>query len=716
LFAAAAFTSTAVYAQDTDLELIVVADDGGQARVAGSAHVVGEEELERFEYDDIHRVLSGIPGVQTRGEDAFGLRPNIGIRGANSDRSAKITLMEDGVLLAPAPYAAPAAYYFPMTTRMVGVEVFKGPAATQHGPHTIGGAINLVTRPIPADGPAMAFDQAIGSFRSAKLHAWGGTGNTRTGVLFEGVHLSSGGFKELDTGGPTGFNRSELMFKARVGTDRTLARYGSAELKLGYARERSFETYLGLAAPDLEGTPNRRYAASELGLMGWHRTQVELAFPLQFGDDLALRTVLYHHYMTRQWTKFNRFGGAVDTHALLMLPGEPAGQSAVYLAILRGEEDTDTDDQALFIGTNDRRFHALGAQSRLRWDTELGPLGSRLEAGLRVHADIVDRLHTEGPHDMTGGRLFRAGSDQTTLDADDRATAVAAHLHEELSHGALRVLPGLRLETVRTRHEEPNLRTDPVSRTMLLPGLAMLLEPARWLDLFAGAHLGFSPVAPGSSDEVKPERAWNYEAGGRLGHDGPHLELVGFLSDYANLTGDCTLSGGCDDSRIGAQFNGGEVRVYGLEAVAGTEVLLPKQLTLPLRASYGLTESAFQTGFHSEFPQFGDVEAGDRLPYVAVHGAALHAGIQHPRAGLSSSLTHRSGLLDAAAQPDQVPEVPALTTLDLAVDGALVDGVHLYGTLTNVTGVQQVVSWRPLGARPNAPRQLMVGLKGSLPP
>ncbi|MCK6523660.1 sterol desaturase family protein [Myxococcota bacterium] len=109
-------------------EILIYAEDG-TPRVAGSAHRVDEETLERFEYDNVERVLAEVPGVSTRGEDGYGLRPNIGMRGASSDRSAKVTLMEDGVLFAPAPYAAPAAYYFPMSTRLVGVEVFKGPAA-----------------------------------------------------------------------------------------------------------------------------------------------------------------------------------------------------------------------------------------------------------------------------------------------------------------------------------------------------------------------------------------------------------------------------------------------------------------------------------------------------------------------------------------------------------------------------------------------------------
>ena len=83
------------------------------ARIAGSAHKVGQETLER----QVRRHSSGPqtnPWCVCPGGDGFGLRPNIGLRGANSDRSAKVSLMmEDGVLMAPAPYSAPAAYYFP---------------------------------------------------------------------------------------------------------------------------------------------------------------------------------------------------------------------------------------------------------------------------------------------------------------------------------------------------------------------------------------------------------------------------------------------------------------------------------------------------------------------------------------------------------------------------------------------------------------------------
>ena len=687
-------------------EEMFIYEDGRAPRVAGSAHRVDEEALERFEYSNIEQVMQQVPGVSTRNEDGFGLRPNIGIRGANSDRSAKISLMEDGVLLAPAPYAAPAAYYFPMSSRLVGVEVFKGPSSTRHGPYTVGGAVNLLTRAIPEQRSAHV-DASMGLFQTTKLHMWSGGLTDSAGMLFEGIHLRSSGFKTLDGGGDTGFERSEFMLKSEwlPSVDQRL------ELKLGYAAEDGNETYLGLSASDFEATPYRRYAASAMGLMSWQRTQAELEWTGKIGSAIRFRSVAYHHFLDRSWEKFNGFASGVDSHSLLK--DEPGGQGAVYLAILRGEEDSISEDQMLQIGDNHRTFHSFGWQNTAEWAVHGERFSSRLEAGLRLHGDHVRRLHTEVSHAMQSGQLTPTGEEQTSLDGVATAQALAAHLHEDLSMGRWHFFPGLRLETVRTeRIDEGVDAAPPQLRATLLPGAGLLVEATSVLDLFVGSHRGFSPVAPGQHEEALPEQSWNTEAGFRIDKGLVHAEVVGFFNDYSNITGQCTFSAGCSGEQIDQQFNGGAAHVYGAEAVFGTDLPAGAQLSVPLNASYALTQGHFTTSFNSSFSQYGQVQAGDVLPYVATHQAHLQAGLRHSRWSLNVGMSYRSAMLDRAGNLGEA-DIPELLLVDASAHFSLARDWELYATGTNLTGATAVTSWRPFGARPAAPLQIMAGIKWS---
>lgn len=690
-------------------EVIVEAEDG-IARVAGSAYVIGEEELERYEYDDIHRVLAKVPGVYVRGEDGFGLRPNIGMRGGSSDRSAKITLLEDGIVISPAPYAAPAAYYFPMTTRMVGVEVFKGPAAIRYGPQTIGGAVNLLTRQIPDDASG-AVDVGVGGYGTMKAHAWGGASSDRAGILLESSNLVSGGFKELDSGGPTGFQRQDLMLKGRLG-----GRANRLELKVEYGREKSYETYLGLSGTDFAEDPYRRYAASENDVMSWDRFGEELAWTVRPGAGVEIRTVAYHHFLHRVWTKFNRFAGPINVHDLLQ--AEPDGQPGVYLAILRGEEDSLTPDQTLQIGTNDRTFHNGGLQSTLRVESDGEKVGNRLEVGVRAHVDAVRRLHTEDPFAMTSGSLVATGADTLVLlDSVTEARALAAWIHDDLELGPVHLVPGFRYELIRTAAGTPETGVvDPVTIGVPLPGGAALVRPVDWLDVFVGAHRGFSPVAPGSPEGAEPETAINYEAGVRAAPGESHGEVVGFFSDYANVTGQCTLSGGCSPEQVDQQFNGGRAYVWGVESLAAHLVRLPHKIQLLGEVSYTYTRTRFRTGFLSEFPQFGAVEIGDSLPYVPTHQGAARVTVSGERASVGIGANYRGEMRDIAGQ-GEIPEesgIPSALLLDAAGEVQLGEAWRMYGTVTNLANATVLESWQPFGARPAAPIQVMVGIKAGI--
>ena len=338
------------------IEQVVVI--GVRHTVPGSGSVVGREELERFDYVDLNQVMSAVPGVYVREEDGFGLRPNIGIRGAAAERSQKITLMEDGILIAPAPYSAPAAYYVPNISRMRGVEVLKGPSAIEHGPHTVGGAINLVTRDVPLDAMS-ELDLSLGTdaFYKAAATYGGPIGQSNFGILAEGLRYASDGFKQLDGGGNTGFIRNDLGIKLRwMPAGRVSQRF---TLKLGYADEDSDETYLGLTDADFRANPKRRYQASRLARFQSQHVNAHLNYGVTAGD-LYLNAKAYWNRFEREW---NKLDGFVAGRSLQSILGAPHRFAREYDLIVGAADSIPTDAQTLDITSNDRVFTAWGIQA-----------------------------------------------------------------------------------------------------------------------------------------------------------------------------------------------------------------------------------------------------------------------------------------------------------------------------------------------------------------
>ena len=99
-----------------ELESITITAQTRRAseHISGAGLVLKQKAILAFDQTDANTVLQSQPGVYGQQEDGWGLRMNIGIRGTGTLRSSRITLMEDGVLTAPAPYSAPEAYYTPV--------------------------------------------------------------------------------------------------------------------------------------------------------------------------------------------------------------------------------------------------------------------------------------------------------------------------------------------------------------------------------------------------------------------------------------------------------------------------------------------------------------------------------------------------------------------------------------------------------------------------
>ncbi|MDP6795404.1 MAG: TonB-dependent receptor plug domain-containing protein, partial [Verrucomicrobiota bacterium] len=191
----------------------IVGSKEGVKKITGSATYLDIDDLRVHSISDINSALRRVPGVYVRPEDGYGNFPNISLRGIDMGRSSKVTIMEDGILAAPAPYSAPSAYYSPTLERMSGLEVVKGSSQVKYGPHTTGGAINYLSTPIPEEITTYSkvyygeYDEMVGHI----YH--GGKKDTdlgRVGYLVEGYYRNTEGFKELQgVNGETGFTRSE---------------------------------------------------------------------------------------------------------------------------------------------------------------------------------------------------------------------------------------------------------------------------------------------------------------------------------------------------------------------------------------------------------------------------------------------------------------------------------------------------------------------------
>lgn len=682
------------------------------SQTAGSAHVIKREALDRFHYDDAHQVLTAVPGVYVRGEDGMGLRPNIGLRGVSSDRSKKLTLMEDGILFAPAPYSAPAAYYFPLIDRMQSVRVLKGPAAISYGPQTVGGAIDLITRDIPFGRRGTA-DVSLGQFAFRKAHLTYGASDEHMGFLIEGMHLANNGFKELDGGGDTGFARNEWMVKGRYSPNPYSIRPHEFQIKLGYSDEASNESYLGLSDQDAGPTPYRRYAASKYDRMDWHRNQVVLRHNVRVSREFEVTTTAYRQQFSRSWNRFKGIAGA-DTNTVLSDPN--SSQNQVYYGALRGTTDASSRGEHLLIGPNQRDFLAFGVQTQLRYAQATGPIRHRTELGVRYHYDEVDRLHADDRYAMTGGVPVRVAAEPTHIAADNKAFthALAMHLTDAITWGPVSLTPGLRFESIHGRYEDRLTgKRDAAVTAMVLPGAGAYVAITKEFGVLAGVHRGFSPPPPGDSKNNKPELSVNYEAGLRYSDKLLRTEAIGFYNDYSNITSLCTASSGCLDKNIDRQFDAGAARIYGVELYAESAIPVPTGYRVPVRAAYTYTNTEFLNAFTADDPLIGKVQPGDYMPYVPAHQISGGVGIESKRWALNVGGTFVDAMRERAgrAEPARFDRTDAYFLLDVSGSINVTKHVQFYVNARNLLDNVYVVSHRPFGARPGAPRWVTAGVR-----
>jgi Fe(3+) dicitrate transport protein len=673
------------------------------ADVPGSAHKIGSEELEVFNTADILRALRSVPGVYLQEEEGFGLRPNIGIRGSGLDRSARIALLEDGILIAPAPYSAPSAYYFPTQRRMNALEVLKGPASVAIGPRTTGGAINMISTPIP-DAMGVMADVRVGEHSTADAHIHAGNRGQRVSWLLETVQAGSDGFKTIEgpVGGDTGYDLEDYVAKLQIDSDPRSSIYQSLRVKLGYTEQDSSETYLGLIDDDFAATPYNRYAASANDRFQSEHEQYQATYVIDPGNSWRAQVTAYRNDFWRNWYKVQSVGGESISNVL-----EDPATFATELGYIQG---VTSPDDAVQIRANNRNYYSQGVQASLQWDTSFGDTD-----------DEEDRFQHQDGYRMEDGALVLTtaalpGSQTNRVStADTRSLFVDA----EIRTGNWILTPGVRFEDIDMQRLDYS--TDDLSRSqgpsrvrenstqVVIPGMGALYRVSEEWRLLAGLHKGFNPPAPGSSADE--EESLNFEAGARYDSGNLSFEGIYFLNDYDNLVGTVTESTG-GGGEIGDQFDGGEVRVSGLE-LSGAWNWQLQAVDVPFELRYTWTaEAEFQNAFESDFDPWGDVQVGDELPYIPEHQLRATAGLEANKWRFNIAANYVGKLRTRAGQGSFIPEesIDSHVVWDMVAAWQFTPQLSTYVKVDNLFDETYIAARRPAGVRPGLPRTAYLGL------
>ena len=693
-------TANAQVVDKPRLEVIKIIGSKDDARqLAGSGAVIDERQIEVEVPTDINQLLKTVPGVYIREEDGFGLRPNIGIRGATSERSSKISLLEDGVMVAPAPYADPAAYYFPTTLRVSSIEVLKGAPLLRYGPQTTGGFVNLLSTPIP-DELGGKLQAVLGEYNSRDIHAHvGGTGGG-FGWLVETAQRDSDGYKDIDRSSrDSGYAIEDYVVK--LGWE---GEHQSLLFKGQYSEEVSDETYLGLTDADFDRDVTRRYGLSEIDQMTNRHKGFSLVYSVDLHDRVTATASAYRNDFTRDWFKLD--GG--NTYIARANAGDAAAQ-----AILDGAADV----AGLRYKHNNRAYESKGIEVNVAVDLD----SHQLNIGVRDHEDEVDRYQPVEIYDQLGGelvyqRVVLPGSGDNRVEQSEALTfwvtdswqlteALNLNLalrHEDVDSAGVRY-GNIQRATVASRSAN--------STEEWLPGASFTYDLDDNWQLLAGVHRGFSPLGGAAREFEEPETSVNYEAGARYAMGELFVEAIAFYSDFDNKSENCSVARPCSNGDTSGTFTTGEAIIEGLEVQAGS-LFNAGSLVIPVNLAYTYTQAEIS----HDNPTNG-FEKGDDLADVPKHALSVRVGIESDMGwnnyAVAKYLDDMCVEVGCNRSGGRLARTESLFVVDLISRYSLSPATVVFLKMENLLDVEAIVSRVPDGARPNKPRTASLGVEFS---
>ncbi len=727
-------------------KIMVIGNPANIDSIPGSAHVVSKQDIREQNYDNIDQVLRKVPGVYVRQEDGFGLFSNISLRGADTTRSAKVTVMEDGVLTAPAPYSAPAAYYTPTMGRMSGLEILKGSSQVQYGPQTTGGVINYLSTAIPMEQKTY-LKSTFGSYGDLRTHAY--TGDTletsigQVGYLVEGYFRNNQGYKVIDetpdfrSGEDTGFTKSEPMIK--LSWEPKTDMYQRIEFKYGTSTLDANETYLGLSEADYAKNPNRRYAASRFDNIQSKQTRGYLRYAVAPNDDVDVIATVYKNTFERNWYKLKDLRGVPvtptsshDATANISLSNALAGaQNGAGLNCLRGDLAC-----TLRLRANNRTYLTQGVDVTSYYRFGSDAVEHELSAGVRLNQDQIrryqwdDQYTQEANGTISGMTPGPKGKDGTAGDRLQKTTALAVFLQDTITAGKWGFTPGIRVEQLKQTYDNYQTPSKSGANDMNLWaasfGTTYKLNES-WTG-FGSVNRGFSPPSPKSAvGGIKEETSQAVELGARYTNERQALaiEAVGFYTNFNDLIVIDNIGG----AGTGETENFGKVRTFGVEFAGQYDAGIANNWSVrnPWFMTATYTNATQRNAARSVDPEsiFSFGKVGNRVPYIPTLVLSAGTGLEAGKWGANvsgnfvtatyTSANNVSGQVNGEGVGDaRFGMTDRYLVADISGFYRVKPGVKLFGGVQNMDNASYIVSRQPDGPRPGMPIFAYTGIEMDL--
>lgn len=663
-------------AEKTLATVNVIGSEEQLPSIAGSGHILGRKDLESARVFTVNEALRKVAGVNVRDEEGFGLRPNIAMRGLNPTRSTKITLLEDGLPLAYAPYGDNASYYHPMVDRYERIEVLKGASSLFFGPQTVGGIVNYITPPPRREfGGSVQGTLGNRDYVNGKVNVGGG------GFNLDYSHKQGDGARDNLN---HKLNDLNLKYASMIGDRNAIT------LRANYYTEDSTLTYSGLTQAEFE-RQGARYNPFKNDKFDAKRTGLSATHDFLINDKATLTTSLYYSKFDRDW--WRQASNSQD------------GQCGAAFNNARLAGNVVNPDACNSTQGRLRNYETWGIEPRLT----VAHAGGEFQAGIKAHFEEQNRrqVNATTPTVRTGALV------ENNL---RKTSAYSAFVANRFDLGPFSLTPIARYESISAdRTNLLNGQTGSTTVSAFTPGLGATWNPSSALTVFGSVHKGFAPPrvedligGTGTVTDVDAEKSTNFELGFRARPDAAtSVQAAYFRNDYSNLIAVGSIAGGS------TPLSQGKALFEGLEFAASTEF----RSGVFARAAYTWLPTAEQTeAFRNVATRALVGVQGKRQAYAPEHTLTAALGYQtgvfrgEVEAQHVGSQYSDFANTEAPSADGQTGKLTAYTVWNAAVNYRIDKSLTAFATAKNLTDKTYIVD-RTRGIQVGMPRLVQIGLK-----